>query len=307
MSYDLFKEARNALSSSQNMRDKLSQGMSNYASTWDMSKNVLQETAKAPLRVGGAMVDVGRQAMGQQPLPRTNIPGLGEFATPARNTYDESMQTNDPMQLASIGLKNASGGILDAAATGGMANLAQRAIKPPYEAASQIDNHRKTAEMLMKEFKAMEIAGGKPVDVAGIMSRLKTNIVDDAASKAPEIAKEISKLDVTKFSSPMKFAEAALQKAQGLGSMKSDLIAASIPGTDAAIDTISDSEEGSEEDLDEETVGALSTALGVNKTGQAALKEESDRLQKVIMHTWDKPKVRSRAMKAFKLIAKLIK
>jgi len=306
MSYDLFKEARNALSFSQNMRDRLSQGMSNYASTWDMAGNVARETVKAPLRVGGAMVDVGRQAMGQQPLPRTNIPGLGEFATPARNTYDESMQTNDPMQLASIGLKNASGGIMDAAATGGMANLAQRAIKPPYEAASQIDNHTKTAEMMLKEFKEMEIAGGKPVDVAGIMKRLKVNIVDDAASKAPEIAREIDKLDISKFISPKHFAEAALKKAEGLGSMKSDLIAASIPGTDAAVDTAMDSLEGDEsDDAAVEELSAMGV-LSMGKREKAAWQKEVDALHERIKNTRDIKK-RSGLIKAFRLFSKLIK
>ena len=282
MSYDLFKEARNALSFSQNMRDRLSQGMSNYASTWDMAGNVARETVKAPLRVGGAMVDVGRQAMGQQPLPRTEMPVLGEFATPARQYLEKEQEyQGQDFGRTRAGLEAVSGGIMDAAATGGMANLAQRAIKPPYEAASQIDNHRKTAEMIMKEFKEMEIAGGKPVDVPGIMQRLKINIVDDAMSKAPEIAREINKLDVTKFSSPMKFAEAALKKAEGLGSMKSDLIAASIPGSDAAIDTKMDSLEADESD--DAAVEELSSmgVLSMGKQQKEAWKKEVDSLHEI--------------------------
>lgn len=96
-----------------------------------MGKTILQEGAKAPLRVGGALVDVARQAAGHQPLPRTNIPGLGEFATPARNTYDEGMQTNDPLQRASSAVRNVSMGVLDVAATAGMAQTAQHLLSSP--------------------------------------------------------------------------------------------------------------------------------------------------------------------------------
>lgn len=273
MSRELFNTARGSLSFSQSLRDRVTgaaKGASNFfqavpGATAGMMGKMAQETAKMPLRAGGAMIDVGRQAMGQQPLPRTNIPGLGEFATPARNTYDESMKTNDPMQLAASGIKNASMGILDAAGTGGMANLAVGAKNM----AGTVGRHITSAKQILTEM--------PNVPKGELAKRTLINTKDAVAHEA----------------------------GQGLYGKAGDVMAATSQAGEVLSDAIPEGDD--EEEFDEETVGALGAALGTNKVSQEALKQERDRLQNVIMHTWDKPKVRSRAMKAFKLISKLIK
>lgn len=270
MSRQQFQRARRGLSFSQGLRDKIgmaAQGANDFfqavpRETAGMMGKMAQETAKAPLRVGGAMVDVGRQAMGQQPLPRTNIPVLGEFATPARNTYDESMQTNDPMQLASIGLKNASAGMLDAAATGGMANLAVGAKN----FAQTAGRHLTSAKQVLTEMPG--------VSKMGLAKNTATNIKDAAVREA----------------------------GQGLYGKAGDVAAASLPAGDALVNSLP---EGDEDD-DDEDFEELGAALGVNKLSQEQLKESRDALHEKIKNTY-KPKARMKYVKAFKLIAKLIK
>jgi len=272
MSYDLFKEARNALSFSQNMRDRLgqaAQGANSFfqavpGQTAGFIQKTAQETAKMPLRAGGAMVDVGRQAMGQQPLPRTNIPGLGEFATPARNTYDESMQTNDPMQLASSGVKNASMGVLDVAGSAGLANLAGGAKN----LAQTAGRHISSAKQVMTEMPG--------VDKAALVKNTATNIKDAAVREA----------------------------GQGLYGGADDVVAAASQAGEVLSDSIEDIEDG--EEFDDEATAEMGAALGVNKLSQKQLAESRDALHEKIKNTRD-INARKKFIKAFKLISKLIK
>lgn len=134
-----FGYARQNLAFSQGLLDQhrmakmnpLGQGSLNMAKPeMPLPTRMAQETIKAPLRAAGAMVDVGRQMAGGQPLPRTELPGLGEFATPARQYLEKEQEyQGQDFGKTRAGLEAVSGGMLDAAAAGGMAKLATGVTK----------------------------------------------------------------------------------------------------------------------------------------------------------------------------------
>lgn len=315
---DMFKdvEPTNLLSS---IGSSVKQHAKDYASTWSLTGQVARETAKAPLRVGGAMVDVGRQAMGQQPLPRMNIPGLGEFATPARNTYDESMQTNDPFQLAASGIRNASSGLLDVAGTVGLASLARTATTkgiPIYRgetAANKGGIHWALDKADAQQFGKVMPRTISPSEIVDDSNPAIQKIVQEGAEQGLDFQQVVKNLwdkgfNVIKNTDPITGKPSLIVNPNFTSKAefaKDAVGAATLPGSDPVINQVVDGIDkmtGGEDDL---SPGFLTAALGT-KPWDAEKKKAVRELENRIMNTRDK-QARSWLIKNLKLLMKVVR
>ena len=109
------------MDTTQALKDRLDKA---FATSWGESKpilggalNIAKNIPAAPVRLGASLYDLPSQVRGNQPMQPFTVPGLGQQKTYARQFVDET-----PTKGAwSAGIGAASQGILDAAATGQLA------------------------------------------------------------------------------------------------------------------------------------------------------------------------------------------
>lgn len=160
-----------------------------------------KQLAKAPVKLAMVPTDLLSTAVTGKPLPRLNVPGVGDVESYSQRALD--LQNEPGHTPLTAGAQAFFEGMLDASVAGDIATkattaLAKTTLEDPHTVVSRhLDSGRQVEQSLGPK---MEAQG------SDVVSSVKRNIVDGMKERYPELSQQLSKIDTTGMKSVEDFA-----------------------------------------------------------------------------------------------------